>query len=248
MSHPDFLHFDAWLFDMDGVVTDTAHVHATSWKQMFDEYLKAQATQNGTEFQEFTIEGDYHTFVDGKPRYEGVDSFLKSRGIELPWGDVADSPDASTVCGLGNRKNVLFNDILARDGAVLFESSVKLIKALKAKGKKVAVVTSSKNCDTVLNSVDIKDIFDVQVDGIVAAEKKLPGKPNPDTYAYAAHLLDTPLEKAVVIEDAISGVQAGKTGGFGLVIGVDRFSDGSALKANGATISVSDLEEIQIAA
>ncbi len=241
---PDFLSYDAWLFDLDGVITDTAAVHATAWKAMFDEFLKDRATDEGITFEPFTV-ADYHTYVDGKPRYDGVAAFLKSRHADLPWGNPLDEQEALTVCGLGNRKNMLFNDILGRDGATLFESSAALIRALKAKGRRVAIVTSSKNCDTVLKSVGMSNVFEVKVDGNVAFDRQIPGKPNPDTYVEAARMLGVPVEKSVVVEDAISGVQAGRAGKFGLVIGIDRHG-GAGLENNGADIVVADLAEIKI--
>lgn len=241
----DFNQYDAWLFDMDGVVTDTAGVHATAWKTMFDEFLGIQARDTGLPFKEFTLEGDYHTYVDGKPRYDGVDAFLRSRGIELPWGSGNDQPEALTVCGLGNRKNVLFNQVLERQGAQLFQSTKRLIDTLKSRGKRVAIVTSSKNCDTVLRSVNMDRVFEAQVDGVVASDRKIPGKPNPDTYLEAAKLLGIPANKSVVIEDAVSGVQAGRAGNFGLVIGIDRHGHGG-LKENGADVVVEDLSWITI--
>ncbi len=236
--------FDAWLFDLDGVVTDTARIHAKSWKQTFDEYLKALADREGKDFVEFTIERDYPDYVDGKPRYEGVDSFLRSRGIELPFGDPADTPEMDTVCGVGNKKNVLFNDILREDGADVFEQSVEVIRTLKEKGKRVAVVTSSKNCTAVLQSANLLDLFEKQVDGIYAAEHKIAGKPKPDTYLKAAELLGASAAQSVVIEDALSGVEAGRNGNFGLTIGVDRHGEADKLMEHGADVVVNDLGEL----
>lgn len=242
---PDVLdRFDAWLFDLDGVITDTARIHAKAWKEAFDAFMREKAEETGEPFREFTTDRDYPNYVDGKPRYEGVDSFLRSRGFELPWGDPEDQPEAETVCGIGNRKNVRFNEILKSDGADLFETSVELINILKKKGKKVAVVTSSKNCSAVLASVGLSDIFDVQFDGIYAAEHKIAGKPKPDTYLEAARLLGSTADKAVVIEDALSGVEAGRAGKFGLTIGVDRHGEPEKLLENGADIVVSDLGEL----
>lgn len=243
LSKPDFLSFDAWLFDLDGVITDTAALHATAWKAMFDEFLRDWSRDSGIPFQEFTIEGDYHNYVDGKPRYDGVQAFLRSRGIDLPRGRPEDEQEAITACGLGNRKNTIFNDLLGTRGAMLFESSASLIRDLKARGKRVAIVTSSKNCDTVLQSVGLTDVFEVQIDGNVAAIEQIPGKPNPDTYVEAAKRLGVPVERAVVIEDAVSGVQAGRAGNFGLVLGIDRHGD-SGLAENGADYVVGDLSEV----
>jgi alpha,alpha-trehalase len=236
--------FDAVLFDLDGVITATARVHASAWKELFDEYLQQVAARTGEPFRPFDVEDDYRPYVDGKPRYEGVRSFLESRGIELPYGDPEDPPDRETVCGLGNRKNVVFNEHLKNKGADVFDTSITLIRELKAKGVKVAVVSSSKNTQTVLQVAQIADLFDISFDGNDAAQLKLIGKPTPDTYLAAASRLGVAAERAVVVEDAISGVQAGRNGGFGLVIGVDRTGDAAALKENGADVVVSDLGEL----
>lgn len=239
--------YDAWLFDLDGIITDTASVHASAWKRMFDEYLQKVADRENAPYEPFEIDPDYFRYVDGKPRYDGVDSFLRSRGIELPWGDPSDAPDTETVCGLGNRKNAMFNDVLKDEGAVVFDSSVKLVKELKKQGKHVAVVTSSKNCDAVLEVAGLTGLFEAKVDGNVAAERKLAGKPDPHTYLEAAKLVGAAIERSVVLEDAISGVEAGKSGKFGLVIGVARHDEPQALKKAGADIVVSDLGEIELA-
>lgn len=239
--------YDAWLFDLDGIITDTASVHANSWKKMFDEYLEEVAAREGGPFEPFEIDTDYVSYVDGKPRYNGVDSFLRSRGIVLDWGKPSDPPEKETVCGLGNRKNDMFNKVLKAQGAEVFESSLELIRSLKAKGKRIAVVTSSKNCDTVLSVARLTDLFDAKVDGNVAVERKLAGKPDPHTYEEAARMLGSTPPRSVVFEDAISGVQAGKAGGFGLVVGVARHDDPGTLKANGADIVVRDLAELRIA-
>lgn len=236
--------YDAWLFDMDGVVTDTARLHGESWKQMFDDYLKTRAAREGKPFVPFDIKDDYHTYVDGKPRYEGVDSFLRSRGIELPFGTPDDPADTETVCGLGNRKNILINDYIRTRGADVFESTIALIKPLRAGGKKVAIVTSSKNCDVILKAAKLADLFDAKVDGIYAAEHKIAGKPKPDTYLEAARLLGVAPERSVVIEDALSGVQAGRAGKFGKVVGVARHGNAKELLENGADIAVGDLGEL----
>jgi beta-phosphoglucomutase family hydrolase len=238
--------YDAWLFDLDGIITDTASVHANAWKKMFDEYLEEVATREGAPFEPFELDPDYVSYVDGMPRYNGVDSFLRSRGIVLEWGNPSDPPEKETVCGLGNRKNDMFNKVLKAQGAEVFESSVNMVRALKAKGKRVAVVTSSKNCDTVLAVAGLTDLFEAKVDGNVAVERKLAGKPDPHTYEEAARMLDSTPARSVVFEDAISGVQAGKAGGFGLVIGVARHDDPDALKANGADIVVRDLAELRL--
>jgi beta-phosphoglucomutase family hydrolase len=236
--------FDAVLFDLDGVITDTAAVHARAWKTMFDEYLRQRAERDGEEVVEFTIDGDYKTYVDGKPRYDGVRSFLAARGIDLPEGERSDPPDRETVCGLGNRKNELVNRLLDEEGVVVYDGSVQLLHHLRAQGVRLAVVSSSRNCLAVLTSAGLLDVFDARVDGVVAAERGLPGKPAPDTFLSAAADLATPPERAVVVEDAISGVQAGRAGDFGLVVGVDRDDEREALRAHGADIVVNDLAEL----
>jgi HAD superfamily hydrolase (TIGR01509 family) len=238
--------YGAWLFDLDGVITDTASVHAAAWKRTFDGYLKEVSEREGRRFGPFEIDPDYYRYVDGKPRYAGVHSFLRSRGITVDWGNPNDPPGRETVCGLGNRKNELFNEVLRLRGVEVFESSVALVLELRTGGRRVAVVTSSKNCDAVLEVAGIQNLFDARVDGNVAAEKKLAGKPAPVTYQEAARMLGTLPEQAVVIEDAISGVQAGRRGGFGLVIGVARGGDPEVLRQNGADVVVRDLAELSL--
>ncbi len=238
--------FDAWLFDLDGVITDTASVHANAWKKMFDGYLKTVAEREDAPFEPFEIDPDYFRYVDGKPRYNGVDSFLRSRGIELDWGTPKDPPEAETVCGLGNRKNALFNDVLKEQGCEVFQTSVDLVRHLRDENKHIAVVTSSKNCDTVLSVAGLSDLFEAKVDGNIAAERGLKGKPDPHTYEAAAKMLGADIKRTVVIEDAISGVQAGSAGGFGLVIGVARHDEPDALRAAGADIVVKDLGDLNL--
>lgn len=235
--------YDAILFDLDGVVTATNHNHFAAWKQLFDQYLKIRATREGTPFSEFT-EDEMSAYVDGKPRYEGIRSFLESRGISLPFGDMTDAEDAETVCGLGNLKNRFFNHSIQTDGVEVFETSIALIHKLRAGGIRCAIVSSSKNCPTVLEAADISDLFDIAFDGNHAAQLELIGKPHPDTYLAAASQLGVDPARAVVVEDAISGVQAGRAGGFGLVIGVDRAGIADALAQNGADIVVADLGEL----
>jgi trehalose 6-phosphate phosphatase len=238
--------YEAWLFDLDGVITDTAGVHAAAWKWTFDEYLKVVSEREERYREPFEIDPDYYRHVDGKPRYAGVDSFLRSRGIIVDWGDPNDPPSRETVCGIGNRKNALFNEVLRLQGVEVFESSVALVQQLRTRGRRVAVVTSSKNCDAVLKAAGIQYLFEARVDGNVAAAKKLAGKPSADTYEEAALMLGTLPEQAVVIEDAISGVQAGMTGCFGLVIGVARSVDPEVLRQNGADIVVRDLAKLSL--
>ncbi len=236
--------YRAVLFDLDGVLTDTASIHSDCWKQMFDEYLRERADRTGEPFVEFDIAGDYYRYLDGKPRYDGVRSFLASRNIELPDGDPLDPPGTNTVCALGNRKNALINEVLARDGVEPYPGSMRLLDELGAAGVRMAVVSSSKNAPTVLAAAGITERFETVVDGKVAAETGLPGKPAPDTFLDAARRLGVPREEAVVVEDAISGVEAGRNGEFGLVIGVARADNVSALSEAGADLVVTDLGEL----
>ena len=243
-SKVDWRRFDAVLFDLDGVITATASVHAAAWKQMFDEFLAAHAERTGIPFVSFDIEDDYKPYVDGRPRYDGVATFLKSRGIDLPRGEPSDDPDQETVCGLGNRKNALIQEVLATDGVEVYEGSVKLVFWLHQQVIRQAIVSSSKNAEAVLEAAGIKDFFEVRVDGVVAAREKLPGKPRPDTFLEGARLLGVDPVRAVVVEDALAGVKAGVNGSFGLVIGVDREGDPEAPKEAGADIVVDDLGQL----
>ncbi len=236
--------FDAVLFDLDGVLTATAKVHATSWKRMFDEFLQKRAARTREPFRSFDIATDYTRYVDGKPRYDGVRDFLRSRGIDLPEGAPDDTGEKETVRGLGNRKNDLVNDVIASDGVEVFEGSLSLLHHIRKQGIKTAVVTSSANCDTVLQAAKIQDLFDAQVDGNTIVEQKLSGKPAPDSFLRAAQLLGVSTQRSVVIEDAISGVEAGRNGGFGLVIGVARKGNFDQLKSHGADLVVGDLGEL----
>ncbi|MDQ3912028.1 MAG: HAD-IA family hydrolase [Actinomycetota bacterium] len=238
--------YGAWLFDLDGVITDTAGVHAAAWKRMFDGYLKEVSEREGRPLEPFEIDPDYYRYVDGKPRYDGVDSFLRSRGIVLKRGNPDDALTRETVCGLGNRKNAIFNEVLRLQGVEVFGSSVALIRELRSRDRRVAVVTSSKNCDAVLEAAGISDLLDARVDGNIAAEKQLAGKPASETYEEAARMLATPPERAVVIEDAVSGIRAGRGGGFGLVIGVARHDDPGSLRKSGADVVVCDLAELSL--
>lgn len=236
--------FDAVLFDLDGVLTATAKVHALAWKKTFDEYLRKRSERTGETYLPFDIVDDYKHYVDGKLRYDGVDSFLRSRGIDLPWGDSADPPDAESVCGIGNFKNEMVKEAIETQGVEVFDGSVALVKGLRQIGVRTAVVSASRNCRTVLKAAGIEELFEIRVDGVVAEEAGLSGKPAPDTFLKAAELLGVEPARAVVIEDAVSGVQAGRAGGFGLVIGVDRKGDPEALAENGADIVVGDLSEL----
>jgi beta-phosphoglucomutase family hydrolase len=236
--------FDAVLFDMDGVLTATAKVHAVSWKKMFDEYLKVRSGRTGEPFRPFDVGPDYVHYVDGKLRNDGVQSFLKSRGIDLPWGDPDDPPESETVCALGNRKNKLVGEAIESEGVEVFPGAVALVKRLRQIPVRTAVVSASRNCRTLLQAAGIEDLFEVRVDGVVAEEMNLSGKPAPDTFLKAAELLGVAPARAVVIEDAVSGVQAGRAGGFGLVIGVDHKGNPDVLIEHGADIVVTDLGEL----
>jgi len=236
--------YDAVLLDLDGVITDTTSIHAACWKQMFDEYLQKRATQRGEAFRPFDMATDYLLYVDGKPRYDGVRDFLASRGIRLPQGSPDDPPQAETVDGLGNRKNDLVNKIIEEKGVEPYEGSVRLIRQLRDHGFKIAVVTSSQNCAVVLKAAKLDHFFDVQVDGNTIHAQHLAGKPAPDTYLMAAKLLGVQPSRAVVIEDALSGVEAGSAGSFGLVIGVARKGNADELRRDGAHLVVNDLGEL----
>lgn len=236
--------FQAVIFDLDGVVTKTARVHAAVWKRLFDEYLRHRSVLTGHPFQPFEIATDYRRFVDGKPRYDGVSSFLESRGIALPWGNPADDPGTETVCGLGNRKNGLFQQHLATHGVEVYDSTVTLIRELRALKIRTAIVSSSRNCVPVLAAARLLELFDARIDGVDAARLGLNGKPNPDIFNRAAADLGVEPACAIVVEDAIAGVQAGVAGNFGVVIGVDRADQAEALRAAGADIVVNDLRHV----
>ncbi len=240
--------FDAVIFDLDGVVTKTARVHSAAWKRLFDEYLGQRADRDGTEFHSFDEIEDYLRYVDGKPRYDGVQSFLASRGIDLPWGSPGDPATAQTVCGLGNRKNAYFAKALEEHGVEPYESTLTLILALRAHGVKTAIISSSRNCAAVLSAIDATDLFDAHVDGIESARIGIAGKPAPDIFIEAARRLGVAPARTVVVEDAISGVQAANAGGFACVIGVNRRGDPEQLRASGATIVVTDLAEVGVLA
>ena len=236
--------FDAVIFDLDGVITQTALTHAKAWKDMFDDYLREREKKHDEPFREFTHAGDYLPYVDGKPRYNGVESFLKSRNIDLPFGSPSDSPEKETVCGLGNRKNEAFSEILEKEGAKVYESTVELLKELKEAGIRIGVASSSKNCKVVLESVDLMHFFETRVDGEVSAELGLKGKPEPDIFTVAADNLGAAYDRSVVVEDAVSGVQAGRKGNFGFVIGVARENNIAELRGNGADVVFEDLAEL----
>ncbi len=237
---------EAVIFDLDGVITNTASVHSRAWKKMFDDYLKQRSEKTGEPFREFTKEGDYLPYVDGKPRYKGVQSFLESRGVDIPFGDTSDTPDMETCCGLGNKKNLEFNNIIENEGAEVYETTVTLLENLEKKGIKIGVASSSKNCEMILNSVNLMKYFMTRVDGVVSAELGLKGKPEPDIFTTACDNISANYKNSVVVEDAVSGVQAGHKGGFGLTLGVAREDNVEELKSNGADIVVTDLGEITI--
>jgi trehalose 6-phosphate phosphatase len=238
--------FDAIIFDLDGVITDTASVHAAAWKRMFDDFLIRHAAQEGIPFEPFTIATDYILYVDGKPRMDGLKSFLASRGIIVPDGDPDDPPDADTIHGLGRHKNSDFLKQLQEQGAKVYESTVDLIHSAKKHSMKTAVISSSKSCAMILDSVNLSDLFDVRVDGVISEKLGITGKPAPDIFIEAARQLGVSPERTIVVEDAVSGVQAGSAGKFGLVIGIARSGNTRALHDNGADIVVNDLAEICI--
>lgn len=232
------------LFDMDGVLTRTALIHAAAWKEMFDEYLRDRAAATGTPFVPFDATGDYERYVDGRKRLDGTREFLLSRGIDLPEGRPDDPPGMPTVNGLSNRKNELVQAILDRQGVEVFEGSVRYLRAVRDAGLRRAVVSSSANTRRVLAAAGIDDMFDARIDGEVAKERGLAGKPAPDMFLAAAEALGLTPAECAVFEDALAGVAAGRAGGFALVVGVDRGDQAQALRDNGADIVVSDLSEL----
>jgi beta-phosphoglucomutase family hydrolase len=234
----------ACLFDLDGVLTQTAKVHAAAWKEMFDAYLRQHAQSNGEPFREFDAVADYDAYVDGKPRYDGVRSFLASRGIELPQGTPDDPPGAETIDGLGNRKNELVLKLIHDQGVQPYEGSVRYVRAARDAGYPRAVVSSSANCRDVLRAAGIEDLFDAVIDAIVAEREHLRGKPAPDTFLAGARALGVEAREGAVFEDALAGVEAGRAGDFGFVVGVDRVGQREALLAHGADIVVEDLVEL----
>lgn len=245
-ANPEFtiahVDFDAVIFDLDGVITKTARIHARAWKEMFDHYLK----QRSRHPRPFDIDEDYREYVDGKPRYDGVKSFLASRDINIRYGDPDDSPERETICGLGNRKNQLFLGLVEKEGVEFYKSSVDLIEGLKSKHFKTAVASSSKNCAEILAAADLVGLFQVKVDGRDAQSLDLNGKPDPDIFVEAAHRLGVDPKRCVVFEDALAGVQAGNRGNFGAVIGVNRGDEEQALRQGGADVVVTDLSQVEI--
>jgi beta-phosphoglucomutase family hydrolase len=234
----------ACLFDMDGVITPTAKVHDAAWKEMFDEFLRSWAAEHHQPFVPFDPVGDYDEYVDGKPRLEGTSAFLESRGITLPEGTEADSPGTQTIWGLSNKKNDLVQQVIDRDGVQAYEGSVRYVTAVRAAGLRTAIVSSSANTEAVLKAAQVDGLFEVRVDHQVAESRKLHGKPAPDTFLEAARMLGVPAAHAVVFEDALAGVAAGKAGHFGFVVGVDRVGQADQLRAHGADAVVKDLAEL----
>ncbi len=234
----------ACLFDLDGVLTQTAKVHAAAWKQTFDDYLRQRANQTGETFVPFDEVRDYDEYVDGKPRADGVRAFLASRGIELPEGTPADSPGAETIDGIGNGKDAVFVELIQRDRVQAYDGSVRYVKSAREAGLRRAVVSSSTHARDVLHAAGIYDLFEEIVDGVVAEREHLRGKPAPDTFLAGARALGVAPAQAVVFEDALAGVEAGRAGAFGFVVGVDRVGQAQALREHGADVVVRDLAEL----
>jgi beta-phosphoglucomutase family hydrolase len=234
----------ACLFDLDGVLTRTATVHAAAWKQMFDAFLEVWSTRTGQKFVPFDAGADYDQYVDGRPRLEGTRSFLQSRGIDLPEGSPDDPPGELTVNGLSNHKNDLVLRLLREGGVEVYEGSVLYVRAVRDAGLGTAVVSSSANTAEVLDAAGISDLFDARIDGVVAAERRLPGKPAPDMFLAGAAALGVGPDGAAVFEDALAGVEAGGAGGFALVVGVDRVGQADELRRYGADVVVGDLSEL----
>ncbi|MBV9941457.1 MAG: HAD-IA family hydrolase [Solirubrobacterales bacterium] len=234
----------ACLFDLDGVLTQTAKVHAEAWKQMFDEHLRCRADRSGEPFREFRLPEDYEQYVDGKPRRDGVMSFLRSRGIELALGAPEDPPDAETIYGLGTRKNDLVLELIGKEGVEPYAGSVRFAQRALEQGLRRAVVSSSTNCQDVLIAAGIEHLFEVRIDGLAAEREHLAGKPAPDTFLAGARALHAEPAHAAVFEDALAGVEAGRSGHFGWVVGVDRTGHAEALREHGADVVVQDLDEL----
>lgn len=246
----DVAGYSAWLFDMDGVLTDTASAHAGAWKQAFDEFLKTEATSEGKAYEAFDAEGDYKKYVDGEPRDDGVRNFLNSRGISLSEGADDDPSEARTIKGVGRHKNELYLKALKRDGVKVFDGAVTLVKELRQSGIKVAVVSASENTKSALEAVGILHLFDAIVDGQAVKDLNLKGKPAPDSYLQGAKVLGVKAGSAVVLEDALAGVEAGRAGHFGLVVGIDHHDAhgvheyADELRSHGADVVVTSLAEL----
>jgi beta-phosphoglucomutase family hydrolase len=235
---------EACLFDLDGVLTQTAKIHAEAWKRMFDDFLREWAERTGEPFEPFDRPTDYDEYVDGKPRLDGVRSFLESRGIKLPMGSPTDPPEIETIHALGTRKNDLVLELIRRQGVEPYEGSVRFAERAREEGLRRAVVSSSTNCRDVLVAAGIDHLFEEVVDGVVAEREKLAGKPAPDTFLAGARLVETQPDRAAVFEDAQAGVEAGRAGSFGWVVGVDRTGQAEALRRRGADVVVQDLAEL----
>lgn len=235
---------EACLFDLDGVLTQTAKVHAAAWKETFDHFLRQRAERTGEELRPFDLPADYLAYVDGRLRADGVRSFLASRGIELPEGNPDDPPDAPTVQGLATRKNDRVQELIEVRGVDVYPASVRYVEAVAARGLPCAVVSASKNCAMILRAVGIDHLFRARVDGVVAEEQGLRGKPAPDTFLAGARALAVEPPRAAVFEDAVAGVEAGRAGSFGWVVGVDRGGNAEALRRGGADVVVADLGEL----
>lgn len=239
-----FSNFDAVLFDLDGVITKTAVLHAAAWKRLFDEYLKKLAARTGSPYEPFDPARDYRLYVDGKSRYDGVKTFLQSRHLTLPPGSLDDGPDQETIYGLGNKKDEYFDGCLRETGVAVYPGTVRYLRAARSAGLKAAVVSSSHHCRDIIQSVGLTALFETRVDGHEIDRLHLHGKPAPDTFLEAARRVGVSPAKAIVIEDALAGVQAGQAGGFSLVIGVNRENQADALRQHGADIVVADLAEL----
>lgn len=237
--------FRGLIFDLDGVITQTAKVHARAWKKMFDQFLEKLSEEEGTDYKPLDIDTDYPKYIDGIPRYEGVRTFLQSRNIDLPYGSPSDSPKKRTICGLGNRKNELFLETLEEQGAEVYEDTVTMIKKWRDTGLKTAVISSSKNCKPVLENAGLLHLFDARVDGVISAELDISGKPAPDIFIEAAGRLGVFPAECVVFEDAIAGVKASSSGDMGLTVGVARQDNDDELLKNGAELTVSELTELK---
>jgi beta-phosphoglucomutase family hydrolase len=241
-------YYDGGICDLDGVVTHTAMVHSRAWKKMFDEYLIEWSAKNNKEQRPFDMETDYPIYVDGKPRYQGAQSFFESRGIELPFGNPSDPPRMETVCGLGNRKNEFYRELVNTDGVGIFDPTVDFIKALREKGYKVGLMSSSKNTRGIIRIAGLVELFDAVVDGVTAEEEGMRGKPHPDVYLRCAELLNLQPWRAFVVEDAASGVEAGSRGEFGVVVGLAHGGQEQALRDAGADVVISDPADLSVEA
>ncbi|WP_143960500.1 HAD family hydrolase [Litoribacter populi] len=236
----------AAIFDLDGVLTRTAAQHAKAWKQLFDAYNERRKSEGEQPFEDFSIEQDYPKYIDGIPRYDGIRNFLRSRNIELSEGNDSDKPSELTISGLGNKKNEFFLKVIEEEGVEVFEKNIEQIKKWKSEGIKTAVISSSKNCKQILEVTGIEDLFEVRVDGVVSQERNIKGKPEPDIFLEAARELEVSPKDSMIVEDAIAGVQAGKVGGFGLVVGIVNGASKIELLDNGADVAVENLTQVKL--